>query len=283
MLKDTNIDVVCICTPSGMHGENSVAAAKHGKHILCEKPIEITKEKLEKLILTLKECDVKFGCIFQRRYMPQAVAIKKAVDSGRFGKLIIADACLKYYRSPDYYKRASWRGTWALDGGGVLMNQGIHAIDLLQWIAGDVESVYAYTKAFIHDIEVEDTAVALLKFKNGAYGTLKASTAIASDMPTLLSFDCENGTLSLSDTDIIKWINTKDENDKVPEFKKSGSFLPGKDGAVAESSHYEVFEDFVDALIKDRQPYIPPSEGRKAVDIILAIYESARTGKEIWL
>jgi predicted dehydrogenase len=283
MLNDPEIDVISICVPSGMHGDASIAAARHGKHIICEKPMEITREKLDSMNDEIKKNNIKFGCVFQKRYMPQVAAVKQALESGRLGKIIIADAHLKYYRTPEYYKSAKWRGTWALDGGGVLMNQGIHGIDLLLWIAGDVDSVFAYCEAFSHDIQVEDTAVAVIKFRSGAFGVIEASTALNAEKSSVFQFDCEKGTLAFSDSEITMWKNNNDENEKAPELNISNAYNPGLNGAVAKNSHFEVYRDFTEALKNNRQPFIPASEGRKAVDIILEIYESARTGKEIRL
>ena len=173
MFKRGDIDVVCVCTPSGNHGEVTIAAAEAGIHVLCEKPIEITDEKLTAMIDACRKHGVKLGGIFQRRTLPAAIKTREAIQSGKLGKMVLGDAYLKYYRSPEYYKSAGWRGTWELDGGGALMNQGIHGIDLITWMMGDVHSVVAKCGTLVRDIEVEDTAVAIVKYKNGAYGVIQ--------------------------------------------------------------------------------------------------------------
>ncbi|MCZ8517573.1 Gfo/Idh/MocA family oxidoreductase [Paenibacillus filicis] len=142
MLKNKDIDVVSICTPSGLHGEVAIAAVQADKHILCEKPLEISSVKMQEMIDAANRTRVKLACVFQRRVMPASVIAKKAIEDGKLGKLVLGDAYLKYYRSPEYYRSAGWRGTWALDGGGALMNQGVHGIDLIQWLMGDVQSVF---------------------------------------------------------------------------------------------------------------------------------------------
>ena len=160
LLSDPGIDAVCVCTPSGTHGQICMDAAKAGKHILCEKPIETKADKLDALIAEVEKHNVKMACVFQRRYETIPRQVKAALDSGEFGKVLMASAYLKYYRSPDYYKSAGWRATWEFDGGGCLMNQGIHGIDLISWLMGGVKKVCAMTRTQLHNIEVEDAAVA---------------------------------------------------------------------------------------------------------------------------
>ena len=176
--------MVCVCTPSGNHGEVTIAAAEAGIHVLCEKPIEITDEKLTAMIDACRKHGVKLGGIFQRRTLPAAIKTREAIQSGKLGKMVLGDAYLKYYRSPEYYKSAGWRGTWELDGGGALMNQGIHGIDLITWMMGDVHSVVAKCGTLVRDIEVEDTAVAIVKYKNGAYGVIQGTTSVYPGLDT---------------------------------------------------------------------------------------------------
>jgi len=171
-----DVDVISVCTPSGLHGEVTIAAAEAGVHVLCEKPLEVTREKMDAMIRACREHGVKLGCIFQRRTHRASQMAKKAVEEGKLGKLVLADAYLKYYRSQKYYDSAGWRGTWALDGGGALMNQGVHGVDLLLWLVGEpVVSVYAKADHLVRNIEVEDTAVALLTFQSGAYGVIEGT------------------------------------------------------------------------------------------------------------
>ena len=281
-LKNPEIDVVSICTPSGMHGEMCKAVADAGKAILCEKPMEITKEKMDDLVEYIEKKGVKMGCVFQRRCDNKFIAVKEAIDSGRFGKVILADAYLKYYRSQEYYNSAGWRATWELDGGGALMNQGVHGIDLLTWIAGDVESVFARCETQARDIVVEDTAIASLKFKNGAIGNIEGTTSVYPAQDTRLEIHCEKGTIIVSDTGILQWeIEGSDETapeiiDPVFEMKDDPTKLPA-------TSHVIPLQDMANAVINDTDPAVTPRNARKAVDLILAIYKSSDEKREITL
>jgi len=178
LVADKNVDILSVCTPSGAHGEVAIAAAQAGKHVLCEKPLEITLQKMDEMIGACRDRGVKLGCIFQRRTYESSKQVRAAIQRGELGKMVLGDAFLKYYRSQAYYNSAGWRGTWEWDGGGALMNQGVHGIDLLLWIMGDVESVYARTDHLVRDIAVEDTAVALLRYKNGAWGVVEGTTSV---------------------------------------------------------------------------------------------------------
>ena len=282
LLADPEIDVVSICTPSGIHGEMVQAAARAGKHVLCEKPMEVTREKMDKTIEVVEACGIKMGCVFQRRLQRESVAIKQALDSGKFGKVILADAYLKYYRSPEYYKSADWRATWELDGGGALMNQGIHGIDLLTWFAGDVESVFARCATMVRDIEVEDTAVISLKFKNGAFGVIEGTTSVYPAQDTRFEIHCEKGSIIFSDQGILQWkIEGSDET--APEFDSTGFAMKDDPTKLTATSHLALVEDLADAVINDRDPMVMPREARKAVDLILSIYQSSNEKREIML
>ena len=164
MLAEADIDAVCVCVPSGLHGPVTIDAAKHGKHVMCEKPIEITLPKIDAMIDACKQANTKLGVIFQRRTAPMWTKIRNAINDGKLGKMVLGDAYLKYYRSQDYYDSGDWRGTWELDGGGALMNQGVHCIDLQRWIMGPIDTVYAQADHLVRDIGVEDTCCAVLKF-----------------------------------------------------------------------------------------------------------------------
>jgi len=205
MLQRDDIDVVSVCVPSGLHGEITEAIAKSGKHVFCEKPIEITKQAMDSMIQTCHDNQVKLGCVFQMRTHYQNAAARKAIAENRLGKMVLADASLKYYRSPEYYKSASWRGTWDLDGGGALMNQGVHGIDLLLWMMGEVESVVAHADHLLHHIEVEDTAVAILKFKNGAFGVIEGATTVNPGLGARFELHGQDGTIILEDNRIVAW------------------------------------------------------------------------------
>lgn len=276
MLEKEDIDVVTITVPSGLHGDIAIAAANAGKHVLSEKPLEITAEKMTQMIEAAKQNDVKLGCIFQRRKFPPAIAAKRAIESGLLGKVVLGDAYMKYYRSPEYYASAGWRGTWALDGGGALMNQGVHGIDMITWLMGDVESVFARTAAQMHNIEVEDTAVAVVKYKNGAFGVIEGTTSVQPEQATRFEIHGEKGTIIFGDDGIHTWHTAEgDRLPQLPDFKdEAGNALNGHDLLIA---------DMAQAVLDGREPLIPGEEARKAVDLILAIYESSRTGKEVFL
>jgi len=279
LTKEKNIDVVSVCTPSGLHAEIAVAAAKAGKHVLCEKPLEITADKMTAMINACQDAGVKLGGVFQRRTMEAAILAKQAIDEGKLGKMVLGDAYLKYYRSPEYYKSAGWRGTWDMDGGGALMNQGIHGIDLIQWMAGEVESVYAKADALVRDIEVEDTAVVVMKYKNGALGVIQGTTSVYPGLSTRFELHGEWGTIIFSDKGMEMW-KFLDSDEAMPEVKAGygGSSDPR---AISDDGHYLIVDDFVEAVLHDREPLVPGDQARKAVDLLLAVYESARTGKEV--
>jgi UDP-N-acetyl-2-amino-2-deoxyglucuronate dehydrogenase len=177
-LAREDVDIACVCTPSGAHLDVAVEAASHGKHVLVEKPIEVTLERADAIIAACQDHGVKLGCIFPSRTRQGVIEAKKAIDAGRLGRLTLCSAYVKWYRPQSYYTSSNWRGTWQLDGGGALMNQSIHSIDLLQYLAGPVKSVYARTGTFAHQMETEDTAVVALEFERGALGTIEGSTAV---------------------------------------------------------------------------------------------------------
>jgi len=277
MLARNDIDAVCVCVPSGQHADVAVAAAQAGKHILCEKPLEITRERIDLMVRTAREYGVKLGAVFQRRTMPAAIAARNAVKEGKLGKIVLGDAYLKYYRSQEYYDGAGWRGTWAMDGGGALMNQGVHGVDLIQWMVGEVESVFARAAALARDIEVEDTAVAVLKYRNGAFGVIQAATTVYPETETRFEIHGEKGTIVLGDSGIKTWAFIDEETAPIaPDSQQSGT-------NASLSGHDILLDDMIHAIVEDRDPMVPGEEAAKAVDLILAIYESARTGKEVLL
>jgi len=279
MFGEEEIDIVSVCVPSGLHSEVTIAAAKAGIHVLCEKPLDITSEKMTAMIEACREHKVKLGCVFQRRTLDAAVITRKAIQEGKLGKLVLGDAYLKYYRSPEYYESAGWRGTWELDGGGALMNQGVHGIDLIQWMVGDVDSVFAYTAPLVRDIEVEDTAVIAVKYKNGAFGVIQGTTSVYPGQETRFEIHGENGSIIFSDSGFQQWTFLDGDN-AIPQVEnvEGGGSDPK---AISDEGHFVFVEDIIQAVTEDREPLVPGEEARKAVDLILAIYESSRTGKEV--
>jgi UDP-N-acetyl-2-amino-2-deoxyglucuronate dehydrogenase len=281
MLQLKELDVVCICLPSGLHEEAAVAAANAGKHVFCEKPLDITLEKIDRILEAVERNKVKLGCVYQRRTMPEAIAARKAIQEGKLGRMVLGDAYLKYYRSPEYYKSAGWRGTWQHDGGGALMNQGVHGIDLIQWMMGDIASVFAHTAALVRDIEVEDTAVVAVKFKNGAFGVIQGTTSVYPGQDTRFELHGENGSFIFGDKGIQTW-EVIDGHVERPEGSEVTN--PGADPRnISQDGHRILIEDMIDSIIENREPLINGIEARKAVAVIMAIYKSSLTGKEVFL
>lgn len=280
LLSDPEIQAVSICTPSGLHAKIGIAAAKAGKHVLCEKPLDITLERIDELINTAEENDVKVSCIFQRRTSPVWQAVHKAVTGGSVGKLLLADCYMKYRRSQEYYDSGGWRGTWEMDGGGALMNQGVHCIDLLCWIAGRPESVVGWWGNLARNIEVEDTAMALVSYVNGVRGVIEATTALSNGIAHRLEFHGEDGNILIEGDSIIRW-ETADGigSPESGDSNKGGGVTNPTD--ISFDGHIAQIKDFVDAVIHDRSPIITGHDARLPVELILGIYQSGKTGEAV--
>lgn len=284
MLKDPKVDIVSVCTPSGMHSEMGIEAARAKKHVLTEKPIDITLSATDALVDACGKEGVKLGVIFQHRYDEGAVEIKDAIESGRFGKLLLCDAYVKWYRKQSYYDDAPWHGTYSMDGGGAIINQSIHFIDLLRWLAGDVKSVQAKMATVGHKIETEDLGVAILEYANGALGVIEGSTAIYPGLSEKVEIHGEKGTAVLEGAQVTSWQLEGEEQRKTGPLEeptwKSGAADPKN---VAIAGHAAHMADMMDAIDSDRNPAITGEEGRAALEIVLAIYESGKTGKRVSL
>jgi predicted dehydrogenase len=286
MVADPNVDVVCVCTPSGLHAECVIAAAKAGKNVFCEKPLDIDRDKMTAMIAACREANVKLGCVFQSRTYPDSIKIREAIAAGTLGKMTLGDAFLKDYRSRAYYKSAGWRGTWALDGGGALMNQGVHGVDLLLWLMNDeVERVFARAEHKVRDIEVEDTCVACLQFKSGAFGTIIGTTSCNPGETRRIELHGDIGTIIATGNKITRWALANEPDGRAKNVEAAGEAeeedVTGDNKAVTSQGHEFLIDDLVQAIKEDRDPYITGESARKAVDLILAIYESARTGKDV--
>jgi len=292
-LADPELEIVTIATPSGAHLEPAIAAAKAGKHVICEKPLEITTERIDQMATEGEKNDITISGIFNRRFNPGLAALKKAVDQGRFGKIAMADAYIKWYRDQAYYDSGKWRGTWELDGGGALMNQSIHAIDQLLYVAGPVKKVSASVAMLAHErIEVEDTAVAILEFESGARGVIQGSTACWSKNGHSAEVQIcgENGSAFLADDKFRVW-EFKDERPEDADIHTNhmiGSTTIGlganDPNAIDFSGHLRNFQDVVAAIRENRTPLVDATEARKAVALINAIYQSAQNdSKQILL
>jgi predicted dehydrogenase len=278
MLEQDNVQAVCICTPSGLHAQHGIAAAQAGKHIMCEKPLDVTLEAIDDFICMADVHNVKLGGIFQRRTYPVSQAVRNAVRGGKLGKLVLGDCYQKLFRSHEYYASGDWRATWELDGGGALMNQGVHGIDLLLWIMGRVKRVSAFARHLVRNIPVEDTAVAVLEYETGALGVIQGATSVTPGEPTRWEFHGDDGTITLQEASITKW--HCGEEREAPEIGKVDSGAGGVSDptAIGAGGHMMLIQDLINAINEGREPMIPGREARRAVELILAIYESERTG-----
>jgi len=289
LLADPEIDAVSIATPSGKHFEPALASIRAGKHVLIEKPMEITEEKVQTLIDEAKEHNVLLCGIFQSRFQDAPRLFKKAVEEGRFGRITLADAQFKWYRTQEYYDSGAWRGTWAVDGGGVFMNQGIHAIDLLLYILGeDPVEVSAYTATLAHErIEVEDTAAAILKFPCGAIGMIEGSTGAFPGSLKRVEICGTDGQVVLEEDSITKW-QFRDERPEDAEIRAQFSASTSAGGssdpkAISCIGHIREFADVANAIINGTQPYITGEEALRSVHLIKSVYRSAEAGKPVQL
>jgi predicted dehydrogenase len=289
MLADDNIQAVSICTPSGAHMDPAVAAAEAGKHVIVEKPLEITTDRCDRIIQACEQAGVRLTVTFQSRFHESSRLMKKAVDEGRFGKITMGDAYVKWYRSQEYYDSGAWRGTWELDGGGALMNQAIHSVDLLLWLMGPVKQISALTDTLTHErIEVEDVAVATLRFANGALGVIEATTTAYPGALKRIEIAGSEGSAILEEEDIKQW----DFANETPEDQRIRKEMLGKTetgggaadpAAIGHHGHTMLFEEAVNAINEDRPSILDGHEGRRSVEVICGIYESAKTGKIVTL
>ncbi len=288
LAADPNVDAVSICTPSGAHLEPAVRVASARKHLMVEKPIEITPERCDEIISACKNAGVVLGAIFPRRFQESSLAVKAAVDVGRFGTIVLADVAIKWWRSQEYYDTGGWKGTWKLDGGGALMNQGIHGIDLLQWLLGGIESVSGMTDTLAHErIEVEDVAGAAVRFKNGALGTVVGTTGAWPGAKIRTEICGTQGHVVLEDEVIQTWEfrDEQPDDDRIRRELGPREGLSGGGAADAKAidceGHRRQFVDFVEAIRTGRPPRIDGAEARHAVAVITAIYRSAREGRRV--
>jgi predicted dehydrogenase len=281
-----DLDVVCIATPSGAHLEPALIAIHAGKHLVVEKPIEITPERIDTLLHAAEAKGVKVAPIFQARFGRGASLIKAALDQGRFGRLVLASAYVKWHRSTGYY--TGWKGTLALDGGGALMNQGIHAIDLLQWFAGMPAEVFCFKTRRVHTaIEAEDTASAALKFSSGALGVIEASTALYPGWQRRLEICGEHGSAVLEDDHVARWEfdEARAGDDAVRSAKNPAAFGSGASApnAISALGHQYQIQNLVDAIRNGAELAVSGAEARKAVALVRALYDSADCGVPIIL
>lgn len=280
-LAEPALEAVTICTPSGTHAELGIAAARAGKHLVVEKPIDVTLDKADALIEACREAGVQLAVALQSRHLDAPRALKDAVGAGRLGRLVMAGAYVKWFRTDAYYAAASWRGTLALDGGGALINQAIHTIDLLRWIAGPVERVAGFTDRLLHpQIEGEDTAVAALRFAGGAFGVIEAATSVYPGFKRRLEITGTEGTAVLEGDSITVWALRDGSASPAPASPdiSDGSSNPM---AIDSEGHRRVMADFERSVRTGGPPLVGGGEGRQALELVAAIYRSAREGRPV--
>jgi len=291
LLADPTLDAVTIATPSGAHLEPTIAALAAGKHVICEKPLEVTPERIDQMNAAAERSGCTVASILNRRFTDAFETMQTAVAAGRLGRIVSASCYVKWFRDQAYYDSAPWRGTWALDGGGVLMNQAIHTIDQLLVLAGPVTSVQANTACLAHEnIEVEDTAVAVVEFASGARGVIEASTASWSSTghPARVQLCGTDGSVFLADDAFEVWEFAEPDPADEPvraTMMQTGSlgFGAADPKAINTDGHRRNFEHVVSAIREGRQPSTHPLEARKAVELICAIYQSAKEGRRVEL
>lgn len=286
LVTRSDIDVVCIATPSGAHLEPALAAIRAGKHVLIEKPLEITTDRVDQILKAAAAAGVRVAPVFQARFGPGARTLKAAIEALRFGQLVLCSAYVKWHRAAPYY--SGWKGTLALDGGGAVINQGIHAIDLLQWFAGMPAEVFAWKTRRVHiGIEAEDTACASLRFESGALGSIEASTAAWPGWSRRIEITGERGSAALEDDRITRW----DFREPWPRDEEVRTATPdpslkggsGAANAISIHGHVRQIQDLIDSLREKRPLAIEGQEGRKAVALVNALYASAERGTPVAL
>lgn len=283
-LRHRPLDLVLVGSPSGLHAEHATAAARHGLHVVVEKPLDITSARIDALIGECDHARVRLGVFFQDRAKPGIRWLHRLVARGGLGRITLASAQVKWYRPPAYYADSRWRGTWELDGGGALMNQGIHTVDLLLWLLGDPTSVSARTRTALHDIEVEDTAVACIEFGDDALATLEVTTAAYPGFPRRLELTGTGGTVVLEGDAIARWELHTPPAQGPPQLDDSAG--PARRAAVSAnvsdvSAHRAVIEDFLRAVESGDRPLCDGPEGRRSVALIEAVYQSSREGRPV--
>lgn len=284
LVSRPDIDIVNICTPSGTHADLAVVAAQACKHLIVEKPLDITLKQVDRIIHASQESGVKLTGILPYRFRAGAGRAKAAIEQGRLGRLVLVDAHVKWHRPPEYYR--GWHGTWKLDGGGALMNQGIHSIDLLQWLAGPVDTVFGHTATLGHDIETEDTASVVLKFRHGGMGAIQATTSCWPGDPARVEIHGTMGTIVLDEGRVVVWklvdSSPEEEHTMVSAERQNGRSFSDPT-AISHMAHRSQIEDMIEAIETDRDPRVSGQDARHAIEIIRAIYFSAQRGAVVHL
>ena len=280
-LAHSNLDIVVICTPSGTHFEYGKKAAEEGKHIIVEKPIEITLERGLMLVETCSEKNVKLAVIYQNRFIESVSEMKRLLDQGEIGEVFMASASVKWFRNQQYYQQSDWRGTFSLDGGGAVINQSIHTIDLLQWMLGEAESIYAYTANASHGgIEAEDNAAATIRFRNGAIAVFQASTSIVPAQERKIELNGKKGTLVLQGDKLT--LKTDSKNANLSASTRTAGASDPLDG-LSYMNHLKQYKEIVKSISKNEEPVVSGSESLKSLAMVEAIYTSAKNRRPIFL
>ena len=310
MLARERLDVVNICVPSGLHGEIACQVMRAGKHVMVEKPMEIRLEAIDEMLRVQRQANVKLAVISQHRFDPASIQVHELVEQQAFGRLVLGNALVPWWRSQAYYDSGSWRGTWALDGGGVLMNQAIHSIDLLQWLMGPVKSIYASTDTLVHHMETEDVAVAGLRFVNGALGTIAATTGAYPGVTTRIEIFGDKGSVVIEDDHLSYLHLARDDQEEIGAYgarpgkvraapaSENEALSAGNEESIQSTAggstaqnpadlsirgHALQIADMIRAIRENGTPLVDGYAARRPVEIILGIYESARTHKEVIL
>ncbi len=287
LLKDDRVDIISICLPSAMHADFAVRAMEAGKHVLVEKPLDITPERAALIVEAAKRTGMTCGVVHQNRFNANMYPIREAVGSGKLGKLILGTFGVKWYREQSYYDNGGWRGTWEMDGGGSLMNQAVHTVDLMQWLMGDVESVTSTMGIYNHDIKTEDMTASLIRFKSGAAATFVSTTCAYPGISTEIMLYGTGGSVE-ADADTLKVWKMKNAPDEEAEEAEMLSLYGGGNLSAMtrepqrKFGHDHVVEDMICAVRDGRDPEVTPADAIKAVRIVCAVYESARTRKTVY-
>lgn len=299
MLAATDVDVVAVCTPTGAHGEVAVPALDAGKHVVIEKPAETTLAKIDEIVAAQERAGTLVTVISQHRFDRSSEVVAEAVAEGRLGRLTSGVASIDWWRGQSYYDSGDWRGTWELDGGGALMNQGVHTVDLLVAALGEPVEVFAYTGLLAHEgIEVEDVAVGVVRFASGALGVLHGSTAAFPGLSARVQVHGDRGSAVIDDDRLVyihessaeeagahgaygsKGATTTNQVSRYPDAAPEGPTAGSDPGAMSDAHRYQ-YEDFLRALDDGGQPRVTLAENRRSVSLILGVYESARTGRPV--
>ena len=280
MLERAPIDAVIVSTPHYLHYPMTIDALKADKHVLVDKPMAISLKEADEMINEAEKRGVKLGVNLQSRFDPTFRKVKDAVNEGRFGRLILGEATVKWFRTQEYYDSSPWRGKWATEGGGALINQAIHTLDLLLWIMGPPKFLWGQIDTVAHKIEVEDIAVAAIRFENGALGIIQGSTATYPGLPTRLEIHGTKGT-AIIEGEILKRWSVLGEEEVVTEKAKEGLKSWARPELVPATNHAALIRDFAEAVLNDREPFVNGIEGRRSIELIMAIYESGRSNNII--